>query len=253
MSSADGPARDIALRTRGLSAGYGDIRVISEVDLEISHGQVVALVGPNGAGKSTLLKAMLGIARVLAGSVALEGRDITGFPLDRLARMGVGYVPQLDDVFDSLRVRENLDMGGYLLDRRRRADRMELTLEVFPQLRSMLNRYVETLSGGERKMTAIARVLMLDPAVLILDEPTASLSRELSDVVLKEQVRALGNLGKAILLVEQKAVAALEVSDWAYMMVRGRIVMSAPAADALGSPEMRAKFLGATADAGGQA
>src|SRR5438309_3613055 len=253
MSSADGPARDIGLRTRGLSAGYGDARVISEVDLKVSHGQVVAVVGPNGAGKSTLLKAMLGIARVLAGSVALEGRDITGFPLDRLARMGVGYVPQLDDVFDSLRVRENLDMGGYLLDRRRRADRMELTLEVFPQLRSMLNRYVETLSGGERKMTAIARVLMLDPAVLILDEPTASLSREVSDVVLKEQVRALGNLGTAILLVEQKAVAALEVSDWAYMMVRGRIVMSAPLADALESPEMRAKFLGATADAGGQA
>src|SRR5437879_2593633 len=249
MSSADGPAGDVALRTRGLSAGYGDARVISEVDLKVSHGQVVAVVGPNGAGKSTLLKAMLGIARVLGGSVALEGRDITGFPLDRLARMGVGYVPQLDDVFDSLRVRENLDMGGYLLDRRRRAERLEVTLEVFPQLRSKLNRYVETLSGGERKMTAIARVLMLDPAVLILDEPTASLARELSDVVLKEQVRALGNLGKAILLVEQKAVAAMEVSDWAYLMVRGRIVMSAPAADALGSPEMRAKFLGGTADA----
>jgi ABC-type branched-subunit amino acid transport system ATPase component len=124
-----------------------------------------------------------------------------------------------------------------------------MTLGVFPHLRSKINRYVETLSGGERKMTAIARVLMLDPDVLILDEPTASLARELSDVVLKEQVRALGNLGKAILLVEQKAVAALEVSDWAYMMVRGRMVMSAPAADALGNPEMRARFLGTSADA----
>jgi ABC-type branched-subunit amino acid transport system ATPase component len=245
MSSAEAPAEGRALSARGLSAGYGGVPVISQVYLDLSHAQVVAVVGPNGAGKSTLLKAMLGIARVLAGSVALDGRDITGFPLDRLARMGVGYVPQLDDVFESLRVRENLDMGGYLLDRRRRADRLEMTLEVFPQLRSKLNRYVETLSGGERKMTAIARVLMLDPAVLILDEPTAGLSRELSDVVLKEQVRALGNLGKAILLVEQKAVAALEVSDWAYMMVRGRMVMSAPASEALGSPEMRARFLGA--------
>jgi ABC-type branched-subunit amino acid transport system ATPase component len=248
MSSADLPADERALCPRGLSAGYSEVPVVSRVDLDVSHGQVVAVVGPNGAGKSTLLKAILGIARVLGGSVALSGRDITGFRLDRLARMGVGYVPQLDDVFDSLRVRENLDMGGYLLDRKHRADRMEMTLEVFPQLRSKLNRYVETLSGGERKMTAIARVLMLDPSLLILDEPTASLSRELSDVVLKDQVRALGNLGKAILLVEQKAVAALEVSDWAYMMVRGRIVMSAPAADALGSPDMRAKFLGATAD-----
>ena len=244
MSSAEAPADERALCTRGLSAGYSEVLVVSNVDLDVSHGQVVAVVGPNGAGKSTVLKAILGIARVLGGSVALGGRDITGFPLDRLARMGVGYVPQLDDVFDSLRVRENLDMGGYLLDRRRRAERMEMTLGVFPQLRTMLNRYVETLSGGERKMTAIARVLMLDPAVLILDEPTAGLSRDLSDVVLTEQVRALGDLGKAILLVEQKAVAALEVSDWAYMMVRGRIVMSAPAADALESPEMRAKFLG---------
>ena len=244
MSSAEAPADERALCTRGLSAGYSEVPVVSNVDLDVSHGQVVALVGPNGAGKSTVLKAILGIARVLGGSVALNGRDITGFRLDRLARLGVGYVPQLDDVFDSLRVRENLDMGGYLLDKRGRAERMEMTLEVFPALRPMLNRYVETLSGGERKMTAIARVLMLDPSLLILDEPTASLSRELSDVVLKEQVRALGNLGKAILLVEQKAVAALEVSDWAYMMVRGRIVMSAPAADALESPEMRAKFLG---------
>jgi ABC-type branched-subunit amino acid transport system ATPase component len=248
MSSAEAPAGDHALRARGLSAGYSDVPVVSEVDLRVSDGQVVAVVGPNGAGKTTLLKAMLGIARVLGGSVWLGGRDITGFRLDRLARLGVGYVPQLDDVFDSLRVRENLEMGGYLLDRRRRADRMEMTLEVFPQLRPLLNRYVETLSGGERKMTAIARVLMLDPAVLVLDEPTAGLARELSEVVLKEQVRALGELGKAVLLVEQKAVAALEVSDWAYVMVRGRMVMSAPAAEALGSPEMRTMFLGAAAE-----
>jgi ABC-type branched-subunit amino acid transport system ATPase component len=244
MSSAEAPAGTQALRARGLSAGYSEVPVVSEVDLRVSDGQVVAVVGPNGAGKTTLLKAMLGIARVLGGSVWLGGRDVTGFSLDRLARLGVGYVPQLDDVFDSLRVRENLEMGGYLLDRRRRAERMEMTLGVFPQLRTMLNRYVETLSGGERKMTAIARVLMLDPAVLILDEPTAGLSRDLSDVVLTEQVRALGDLGKAILLVEQKAVAALEVSDWAYMMVRGRMVMSAPAAEALESPQMRAMFLG---------
>src|SRR5438094_6518944 len=244
MSSAEAPVGERALSVRGLSAGYSDVPVISGVDLDVARGEVVAVVGPNGAGKSTLLKAMLGIARVLGGSVSLGGRDVTGFRLDRLARMGIGYVPQLDDVFDSLRVHENLEMGGYLLDRQRRAERMEMTLEVFPQLRSKLNRYVETLSGGERKMTAVARVLMLDPAVLILDEPTASLARELSDVVLTEQVRALGNLGKAVLLVEQKAVAALEVSDWAYMMVRGRIVMSAPAAEALESPEMRVKFLG---------
>ncbi|HEY8839480.1 MAG TPA: ATP-binding cassette domain-containing protein, partial [Candidatus Dormibacteraeota bacterium] len=139
----------------------------------------------------------------------------------------------------------NLDMGGYLADRAERATRMEKALEVFPQLRSKLNRYVETLSGGERKMTAIARVLMLDPKVLLLDEPTAGLSPELSRVVLEEQIRALGRHGKAVLLVEQKAVAALGIANWAYMMVRGRVVMSARAVEVLNNPEMREVFLGA--------
>jgi ABC-type branched-subunit amino acid transport system ATPase component len=202
-------------------------------------------VGPNGAGKSTLLKAILGIARLLAGHIELDGNDVTGLPLSRLARQGIGYVPQVEDVFEGLRVRENLDMGGYLADRSERAARMEKALEVFPQLRSKLNRYVETLSGGERKMTAIARVLMLDPKVLLLDEPTAGLSPELSRVVLEEQIRALGRHGSAVLLVEQKAVAALGIANWAYMMVRGRVVMSARAVEVLNNPEMREIFLGA--------
>jgi ABC-type branched-subunit amino acid transport system ATPase component len=238
---------EAALSVRGLVAGYGDAVVVDGVDVEVGHARVAAVVGPNGAGKSTLLKAILGIARILGGSVALDGSDITGLPLQRLARLGVGYVPQVDDVFDSLRVSENLEMGGYLFGRRERSVRMRRVLEVFPQLGTKLHRHVETLSGGERKMTAIARVLMLDPRVLVLDEPTASLSPELSRAVLEGQVRALADLGKAVLLVEQKAVAALEIADWAYLMVRGRIAMSAPARDALGDPRMRELFLGGTA------
>ena len=249
MSSAEEPPAEVALRIRGLTAGYSEVPVITEVDLEVARGRVVAVVGPNGAGKSTLLKAILGIARVLGGKVELNGVDVTGVPLQKLARLGIGYVPQVEDVFDGLRVRENLDMGGYLFDRRLRAERMERALEVFPQLKPRLNRYVETLSGGERKMTAIARVLMLDPSVLILDEPTASLSPELSRAVLENQVRALGDLGKAVLLVEQKAVAALGIADWAYMMVRGRVVMSEAAAKVLENPGMKEIFLGATAPA----
>ena len=249
MSSAEEPPAEVALRIRGLTAGYSEVPVITEVDLEVARGRVIAVVGPNGAGKSTLLKAILGIARVLGGKVELNGVDVTGVPLQKLARLGIGYVPQVEDVFDGLRVRENLDMGGYLFDRRLRAERMERALEVFPQLKPRLNRYVETLSGGERKMTAIARVLMLDPSVLILDEPTASLSPELSRAVLENQVRALGDLGKAVLLVEQKAVAALGIADWAYMMVRGRVVMSEAAAKVLENPGMKEIFLGATAPA----
>lgn len=251
MSSAEtaqpSPSVAPALTIRGLTAGYSDIPIVTDVNLEVRHGQVVAVVGPNGAGKSTLLKAVLGIARLLGGRVELKGKDVTGLPLPQLARQGIGYVPQVEDVFEGLRVRENLDMGGYLFDRHERAARMEKALEVFPQLRSKLNRYVETLSGGERKMTAIARVLMLDPAVLMLDEPTAGLSPELSHTVLDEQIRTLGDHGKSVLLVEQKAVAALGVADWAYMMVRGRVVMSASGKEVLAKPEMREIFLGATA------
>ena len=236
-----------ALAIRGVTAGYGDAAIVAEVDVDVNPGQVVAVVGPNGAGKSTLLKAILGIARLISGRVELNGKDVTGLPLPQLARLGIGYVPQLDDVFEALRVRENLDMGGYLFPARVRAVRMESTLEVFPQLRSKLNRFVETLSGGERKMTAIARVLMLDPSVLLLDEPTAGLSPELSRQVLEEQIRTLGKHGKAVLLIEQKAVAALGIADWAYMMVGGKVVMSARGSDVLAKPEMREIFLGAKA------
>jgi len=249
MSSAEpAPAAEQsvpALAIRKLTAGYGDAPIVHDVDVDVVPGKVVAVVGPNGAGKSTLLKAVLGIARLMSGTVELNGKDVTGMPLPQLARSGVGYVPQSDDVFEALRVRENLDMGGYLFSPRERAIRMEQALTVFPQLRSKLNRYVETLSGGERKMTAIARVLMLDPKVLLLDEPTAGLSPELSRTVLEQQIRTLGDHGKSVLLVEQKAVAALGVADWAYMMVRGRVVMSARGADVLANPDMREIFLGA--------
>lgn len=251
MSSADHApvtaAASVTLAIRDLTAGYGDAAIVHEVNIDVGPGQVVAVVGPNGAGKSTLLKAILGVARLMGGRVELNGRDVTGMPLPQLARLGIGYVPQIEDVFEALRVRENLDMGGYLFNHRERARRMEKALTVFPQLRSKLNRYVETLSGGERKMTAIARVLMLDPAVMLLDEPTAGLSPELSRAVLEGQIRTLGDHGKSVLLVEQKAVAALGIADWAYMMVRGRVVMSARGVDVLAKPEMREIFLGARA------
>ena len=150
------------------------------VDIDVAGGRVTAVVGPNGAGKSTLLKAILGIARVMDGQILLDGQDVTGRGLEQLARRGVGYVPQVDDVFDSMRVSENLAMGGYLLDKRTRAERFEQVLDIFPDLRGKLRRYVGSMSGGERKMTALARALMLEPSVLILDEPTAGLSPALT-------------------------------------------------------------------------
>ncbi len=244
MSLAEGPPRASTLSTRNLVAGYGDVRVLDGVDIEVSSGQLVSVVGPNGAGKSTLLKSVLGLARVMSGEVFLDGELVTGTALEDLARRGVGYVPQVDDVFDTLRVHENLEMGGYLLDKRLRAERMDEVLDVFPQLRSQLRRFVGTMSGGERKMTAVGRALMLAPRVLVLDEPTAGLSPALTKVVLEQQARALADRGKAVLLVEQKAHAALELSDFAYVLVRGRVAMSAPARQVLDDPAMGEVFLG---------
>lgn len=247
MSSAD-PA---ALATHELIAGYGDIPVIRGVNVTVRVGQLVAVVGPNGAGKSTLLKAILGLARIMGGQVLADGSDITGRPLEDLVRLGMGYVPQVDDVFDSLKVAENLSMGGYLLGKAERARRMAEVIEIFPALGSRLNRYVGTMSGGERKMTAIARALMSSPRVLILDEPTAGLSAALTEAVLNEQVRALADHGHAVLLVEQRAQAALALADFAYVLVRGEVAMSAPAADVLASPEMAEVFLGGKVPAAG--
>jgi branched-chain amino acid transport system ATP-binding protein len=221
---------------------------VRDVSISVRPGQVAALVGPNGAGKSTLLKAILGIARVMGGSVLLDGDDVTGRPLEQLARRGIGYVPQSDDTFDTLRVSENLDMGGYLLGKAARASRASEVLKVFPHLRPRLRQYVGTMSGGERKMTAVARALMLSPRVLILDEPTAGLSPELTQVVLSGQVRLLADAGHAVLLVEQKAHAALAVADWAYVLVRGSVVMSAPAAEVLADAGVGELFLGGGPD-----
>lgn len=246
MSSAD-TAGVPAIAVERLSAGYADVPVIRDVTVTVEPGQLVAVVGPNGAGKSTLLKAMLGIARVMSGRVLADGRDVTGRPLDQLARSGIGYVPQVDDVFEALRVHENLRMGGYLLPKERRSSRMDEVLDIFPPLRGHLNRYVGTLSGGERKMTAIARALMLSPRVLLLDEPTAGLSPALTDTVLGGQVRALADHGHAVLLVEQRAQAALKLADFACVLVQGRVAMAAGAAQVLASPEMAEIFLGGRA------
>lgn len=240
----DTTVTDCSLATQGLVAGYSDIPVVRGVDIEVTAGRVVAVVGPNGAGKSTLLKAILGLIPVMGGSVTLDGANVTGQPLERLARRGIAYVPQVNDGFDTLKVIENLEMGGYLLSKAKRRERIEEVLDVFPSLRPKLSRYVGVLSVGERKMTAIARALMLAPRIFVLDEPTAGLSPTLTSLVFEDQVRVLANRGKGVLLVEQRAQLALAVADWGYVLVQGSTAMSAPAHEVLHSPAMAEIFLG---------
>jgi ABC-type branched-subunit amino acid transport system ATPase component len=219
------------------------------VSLSVGPGEVVSVIGPNGAGKSTLLKAVTGRLPVMIGTVTFGDRDITNMRGHLLARMGLGFVPQTKDVFDTLTVTENLEMGGYLLARPQLAARIDKVMSTFPALADMRSRTASKLSGGERKMLAVGRVLMLEPSVLVLDEPTSNLSPELSRSVLRDQVRRLADAGTAVLLVEQKAFEALGVSDWAYILVAGRIEIAGPAGEILARPDIREVFLGRPADA----
>ena len=229
----------------GVTAGYGAVPVIQDISIDVAPGEVVSVIGPNGAGKSTLLKALIGVLHVAPGEVRLGTEVVTNKAPDELARRGVGYVPQVNDIFGPLTVVENMEMGGYLLKPSEIGARMNEVTEVFPALKEMLKRRAEKLSGGERKMLAIARVLMLDPRVLILDEPTANLSPKLADMLLREHARRLADLGKAVLLVEQRARLALEISNWAVVLVNGRKVLEGPPAELLGRSDFEELYLGA--------
>src|SRR6267378_1771534 len=234
-----------SLHAQGITSGYGGVPVIRDVSISVGPGEIVAIIGPNGAGKSTLLKSLVGILKLDAGTILLGDDDVTGRPPEELARRGVGYVPQVNDIFEPLTVLENLEMGGYLLSAAQVRARVGEVGDVFPQLPPMLRRRADKLSGGERKMLAIARVLMLDPKVLILDEPTANLSPKLADTLLREHVKRLAGVGKAVLLVEQRARAALQVADWTSVLVSGQTRLEGRPDELLQRQDFEELFLGA--------
>ena len=239
-----GEGRRDHLVVEGLTAGYGRVPVIRDVSMSVARGRVATVVGPNGAGKSTLLKALTGAIVPMAGTITLGGEGLAGLSADRIARHGVGYVPQLRDVFNPLSVRENLEMGGFQLPRRDLAQRIDEVVAGFPALSRMLTRAAGDLSGGERKMLAIARVLMTRPSLVILDEPTAGLAPKLAENFLRDSVSRLAADGVAVLLVEQRARDALAISDFAYVMVAGQVRLAEPAAQILSRPDLGDIFLG---------
>jgi branched-chain amino acid transport system ATP-binding protein len=234
-----------SLQAEGLTSGYGGVPVVRDVSISVGPGEVVAIIGPNGAGKSTLLKSLVGILRLSAGQILLGTEDVTGRAPEDLAKRGVGYVPQVQDIFEPLSVRENLEMGGYLLKDSEISGRIKDVCDVFPALAPMMKRRADKLSGGERKMLAIGRVLMLDPRVLILDEPTANLAPILADRLLRENVRTLADAGKAVLLVEQRARAALDIANWTVVLVSGVTRLEGRPRDLLERSDFEAMFLGA--------
>ncbi len=236
--------KGLVLTATGLAAGYDGRAIVSGITVQASPGRVVSIVGPNGSGKSTLLKSLVGVVKILEGSVKVGDTVITNMAPEEVAKIGVGYVPQIDDVFPPLSVKENLEIGGYLLARAEIRERIDAVLEFFPKLKVMMTRKAGKLSGGERKMLAMGRVLMLSPSVLVLDEPTANLAPIVATQLLEEYIRGFANFGSTVLLVEQRAKAALRISDHTYVLGGGRVVLEGAPAELQNNPIFVESFLG---------
>jgi branched-chain amino acid transport system ATP-binding protein len=234
------------LIARDVTAGYGAVPVIHGVSVQVAPGEVVLVIGPNGAGKSTLIKALNGELALMTGSVHLAGSDVSRLSEDLRAARGLGYVPQSRDVFPTLTVTENLEMGGYRLRPALVADRLAEIYDRFPSLARLRRRQAQTLSGGERKLLAIARALVAQPTALMLDEPTANLAPAVASRVLTEVVAGLAESGTAVLLIEQRIALALDVASWVDVLVDGTPRFAGPAAEFRALPDMGAVFFAHT-------
>jgi branched-chain amino acid transport system ATP-binding protein len=231
---------------RNLVAGYfPGVDILNGCDLTVAEGEFVGIIGPNGAGKSTLLKAVLGLVTIRSGTVHLRGEDITGRPAHKLVARGVGYVPQNNNVFPSLTVRENLEMGCFLFPKRFE-ERYEVVTGLFPRLAERADQRAGSLSGGERQMVAMGRALMLDPTLLLLDEPSAGLSPILQDEVFL-RCKLINDTGVAILIVEQNARRALQVCDRGYVLDQGQNAYTGTGRDLLNDPKVIDLYLGTLA------
>jgi branched-chain amino acid transport system ATP-binding protein len=234
------------LRVDGLVAGYAaDLPIVRGVSLAVDAGEIVALLGPNGAGKSTLLKAVAGVAPVFTGETLLNGKTTAGLPAHALSALGMGFVPQSANVFTTLSVEENLRVGGHLIAHRLRA-RLEQVYAQFPDLARQRRRPGSALSGGQRQMLAIARALMSEPRMLLLDEPSAGLAPLALREVL-DGVRRIAAGGVAVLMVEQNVKAALRIAQRGLLMVNGRIAHGGSAAQLAADPLLGQAYLGAVA------
>ncbi len=230
------------LEASDLVAGYGETEILHGVSITVSEGEVITIIGPNGCGKSTLMKAIVGLLRIRTGRVTFRGADISALPPEQIVRTGLCYVPQTNNVFPSLTIRENLEMGAFIRkdDYRGRAEEM---FRLFPDLALRPAQRAGSLSGGQRQMLAIARALMLDPALVLLDEPSAGLSPAMMGMVF-ERIREINQSGVAVVLVEQNAREALGMSDRGYILVAGENRLEDTGQDLLNNPEVASLYLG---------
>ena len=196
------------------------MEVLHEVSVELDTGEIVTIIGPNGAGKSTLMKTIFGLLKPTGGKILFDGKNITGLPPDQIVRLGMAYVPQVDNVFPSLTAQENLEMGAFILTRNF-SDRMDDIYGLFPLLKERRRQRVGRMSGGERQMVAMGRALMLNPKLILLDEPSTALAPNLAAMIF-DRITAINQTGVAILIVEQNAKESLRLSDRGYVLASGR-------------------------------
>jgi len=244
MTGAGAP-RDALLVTEDVVGGYvAEVDVLNGVSIRVAEGEIVTVIGPNGAGKSTLIKTIFGLLRPRQGSITFEGEDITTLKPHECTQRGLSYVPQLDNVFPTLTVEENLEMGS--LDTSRTADQIDRMYELFPRLGERRTQAAGTMSGGERQMVAMARALMPDPRALLLDEPSAGLAPAFVDAIF-QKVEDVNRAGVTIVMVEQNARRALAMSDRGYVLDLGQDRFEGPGRELLDDPKVAELYLGGTA------
>jgi ABC-type branched-subunit amino acid transport system ATPase component len=233
---------DGLLEVRDLDAGYGDLKILEDVDLDVADGEYVTIVGPNGAGKSTLMKSVFGLTDYMGGTIQFDGNDIAGMRPDDIIHEGLGYVPQNENIFGTLSVRENLEMGAYILDEVPE-ERIEAVYGYFPILEERSSQQVGSMSGGQQQMVAMGRALMLDPDLLLLDEPSAGLAPDLVEEMF-DRIDRINDDGTAVLMVEQNAKEALRRCDRGYVLVQGKNRYMDAGDALLADEQVRQDFLG---------
>lgn len=233
------------LQIRGLHVAYGKAAALHGIDLDVAKGEIVALIGANGAGKSTTLRAISGLLKPTAGSITWDGKPVTGWSADRIVGQGIAHCPEERHIWPAMTVRENLMLGGFLCRSNSEVEaRVDKAFHRFPRLRERQKQLAGTLSGGEQQMLAIARALMSEPRLLLLDEPSLGLSPKMADDVF-DVVREINAHGVTVMVVEQNIYNALSVASRAYVVETGRITTSDEAANLLRDPDVLNAYLGA--------
>lgn len=230
------------LSLESITAGYTDENIINDVSLHVEVGEIVTIIGPNGCGKSTLMKSVFGLTRMRGGRILFKGQDVTGMRPHELVQLGISFVPQERNVFPSLTVKENLEIGAITLSDGLE-QRLKLVLERFPELSGRMDQKAGTLSGGEQKMLAVGRAMITRPSMLLLDEPSAALSPKIMGQLFAE-IKDINEQGVTILIVEQNARRALAISDRGYVLEMGRNRLEGPANSLLDNPEVCRLYLG---------